>query len=209
MKRVLLILLFGAGCHETVGAPDGHESNAQELTQSPVNQGLPAVANFEIERATKEAWSKPIQITSVDWSEASAHPKIANGALPDEQASRLANVKMPVLLPSAPELLAAANIVTGEHWYSASMQAAGMTVVIHGSTAAHNIDLNVPEKTLELMRNFTIYRTHEIVTLTFTMYNVAYALDIECANPVADDRCNKDETITQMAENLVLAGGAQ
>lgn len=208
MKRVLLILLFGAGCHETVQAPDGHESAAQELLEGPTLEPV-SVTAFDVERATKEAWSKPVQITDVDWSDAVAHPKIAADLLSSEQVAKLDGIKMPVLLPNEPALLQAANIVTGEHWYSASMQANGITVVIHGSKAAHNVDLKVPEKTLELMRNFTVYRTHEIVTLTFTMYNVAYALDIECANPVADDRCNKDETIMQMAENLVLAGGAQ
>lgn len=203
MKHIWWIVLALAGCHEVVSPDEG--SKTHELTESAPGIATPDV--FEVERAEKEAWASPTQITPVDWSEVSKHTPIAPDVLSEEASQKVQGLGLPVLLPADASLASTANLVTGENWYTASMQHDGITVVIHGSTAAHNIDLKVPPETLELMRNFTVYRTHEIVTLTFNMYGVAFGLDIECANPTQDDRCNKDETILQMAESLVFAGG--
>jgi len=205
MKHVWLVALTLMGCHEAVSPVPDEASTKQELSQIAPGVSSPEV--FEVERATKEAWSTPTQVTPVDWAEVSKHTPIAANVLSAEESQKIQGLGLPVLLPADSALASTANVVTGENWYTASMQHDGVTVVIHGSTAAHNIDLNVPPETLELMRNFTVYRTHEILTLTFNMYGVAYGLDIECAKPTQDDRCNKDDTILQMAESLVLAGG--
>lgn len=201
MKRMLWIALFAVGCHETVSSPV--ETQEAELVAT-----IPSVLESpDVERVEKLKWSEPHQIAQIDWTEVNKHQAATPGLLPEAQTTKIAGLGVPVLLPSNPELISRAEIVTGTNWYAASMNHDGINVVIHGSKQSENLELNVTEEARELMRNFTVYRTHEIVTLTFNMYGVAYSLDIECAAPTTDDRCNKDETVMTMAENLVLAGG--
>ena len=201
MKRMLWIALFAIGCHETVSSPVETQEGTLEAESPSV------VDSLDVERTEKLKWSEPHQIAQIDWTEVNKHQSVNPGLLPATQSEKIEGLGVPVLLPSNPELISRAEIVTGATWYAASMNHDGMNVVIHGSKQSENLDMNVSEEARELMRNFTVYRTHEIVTLTFNMYGVAYSLDIECAAPTTDDRCNKDETVMTMAENLVLAGG--
>ena len=201
MKRMLWVAMFAIGCHETVSSPVETQVSTLEA-QSPS-----VVDSLDVERTEKLKWSEPHQIAQIDWTEVNKHQSVNPGLLPATQSEKIDGLGVPVLLPSNPELISRAEIVTGATWYAASMNHDGINVVIHGSKQSENLDMNVSEEARELMRNFTVYRTHEIVTLTFNMYGVAYSLDIECAAPTTDDRCNKDETIMTMAENLVLAGG--
>ena len=201
MKRMLWVAMFAIGCHETVSSPVETQVSTLEA-QSPS-----VVDSLDVERTEKLKWSEPHQIAQIDWTEVNKHQSVNPGLLPATQSEKIDGLGVPVLLPSNPELISRAEIVTGATWYAASMNHDGINVVIHGSKQSENLDMNVSDEARELMRNFTVYRTHEIVTLTFNMYGVAYSLDIECAAPTTDDRCNKDETIMTMAENLVLAGG--
>lgn len=202
MKRMLWIALFAIGCHETVSSPVETQENALLEATSPATS-----VGFDVERAEKLKWSEPHQIATIDWTEVNKHQHVEPGLVPASESEKITGLGVPVLLPSNPELISRAEIVTGATWYAASMNHDGINVVIHGSKQSENLEMNVTEEARELMRNFTVYRTHEIVTLTFNMYGVAYSLDIECAAPTTDDRCNKDETVMTMAENLVLAGG--
>lgn len=201
MKRMLWVAMFAIGCHETVSSPVETQESTLEAESPNV------VDSLDVERTEKLKWSETHQIAQIDWTEVNKHQSASPGLLPAAQSAKIAGLGVPVLLPSNPELISRAEIVTGATWYAASMNHDGINVVIHGSKQSENLELNVTDEARELMRNFTVYRTHEIVTLTFNMYGVAYSLDIECAAPTTDDRCNKDETVMTMAENLVLAGG--
>jgi hypothetical protein len=110
-------------------------------------------------------------------------------------------------LPQDDQLLASVALSTGDLWYGADMNADGIHVFVHGSRGAFPIDLKLSAEQRENIQNFTIYRSHEIVTLTFQMYGAAYRIDVECDKPTNDARCNQDAFVTQMAETLVLAGG--
>lgn len=78
---------------------------------------------------------------------------------------------------------------------------------MHGTRGSYPNTFNLTDEQLAQIQNFTIYRTHEIVTLTFKMYGAAYRIDVECAAP--DIRCKEDTFVTELAENLVFAGGNQ
>lgn len=206
MKYSLFVLLLAIGCTET--APDTVERQ-EALTAAEIS--VPAAPSTELanqaERKAKAEWTGDVAPQAIDWTEANRHPRVKDGLIPATQTPRLNAATLPVLLPQNDHLLASVALSTGELWYGADMNADGIHVYIHGSRGAFPIDLKLSAEQRANLQNFTVYRSHEIVTLAFQMYGAAYRIDVECDQPTNDARCNQDTFVTEMAESLVLAGG--
>lgn len=206
MKHWWLVALVAAACTDTGvdSVSDGADTRQQTLTQvSPSAADL----SYQLERQAKAEWTGEVAPQRIDWPEAKQHDPIASGVLSDTQMQAVAKASLPVLLPGDAALASSAFVTSGDLWYGADLQADGIHVFVHGSRGARPNDLKLTPEQTENLRNFTIYRSHEIVTLTFQMYGAAYRIDVECDRPTADDRCNKDAFVTSMAESMVFAGG--
>lgn len=206
MKHLLFVLLLAIGCTET--APDTVErQDPLTAAEFPVPSAPSTELATQAERKAKAEWTGEVAPQTIDWAEANRHPRVKDGLIPAGQTPHLNAASLPVLLPQDDQLLASVALSTGDLWYGADMNADGIHVFVHGSRGAFPIDLKLSAEQRENIQNFTIYRSHEIVTLTFQMYGAAYRIDVECDKPTNDARCNQDAFVTQMAETLVLAGG--
>jgi hypothetical protein len=205
MKRFLPFMLLAAACSDT--APDSVELQ-QSLVQDVVQ---PAVISTAIENAAekkaKAEWTGEVAPQVIDWTEAVKHTPIKDGLVPSAQKDIISGVSLPVLLPLDATLASSVFMTKGDLWYGADMNGEGVHVYMHGTRGSYPNDFKLSDEQLAQIQNFTIYRTHEIVTLTFKMYGAAYRVDVECAAP--DARCKDDAYVTNLAENLVLAGGQQ
>jgi hypothetical protein len=204
MKRLLPIFLLATACSET--SPDTAERE-QSLTQAQTPAMISTALENTAEKKAKAEWTGEVAPQVIDWTEARKHLPVKTGLVPAAQADVIASSTLPVLLPGDATLVRSVFMTTGDLWYGADMNAEGVHVYIHGTRGSYPNTFNLTDEQLAQIQNFTIYRTHEIVTLTFKMYGAAYRIDVECASP--DARCKDDAFVTDLAENLVFAGGDQ
>lgn len=201
MRLWILMLLIAAGCTEAT--PDAAER--EQALAAPANDQM-SLAN-QLERDAKSQWTGEVAPAAVDWAEASGHAKVALGALTQTQIDAISASTVPVLLPNLPAAISSAFVTTGDLWYGADMTVDGAHLFIFGSRGEFPNQLKLSAEEEARLSNFTVYRTHQIVTLSFVMYGAAYRLDVECDKPMDDPRCTHDDYVLGLAEGLVLAGG--
>lgn len=207
MKHLLYILIGIAvvGCHD-LAEPDT-QTRAQELTSDNPSEAPARKAANALERAQKLAWSEGQPIEQVvDWQAADAYPAM-QATLASDAAQTLATASLPVLLPDDATLTHDVFVTTGPTWYTARMQGDGVVVFVKGNRAAfvHGLTLT-PEERAQLSQ-FNVSRTHMILSLSTQSFGVAYSIDVECARPTGDQRCEEDAYILGLADSLRRAGG--
>ena len=200
MRLWILPLVLAVGSSEA--APDAATQQHALVAQSSDQVGL---AN-QLERKAKAEWTGEVAPAAIQWSEANGHAS-APDALNSTQRDAIASTTLPVLLPSDPLMLSSAAFTTGDLWYSAAMRTTGAHTFIMGSRGEFPVDLGLTEAQKQQLSNFTVYRTHQIVTLSFRMYGAAYRIDVECDKPMDDPRCTQDDYVLELAEGLVMVGG--
>lgn len=140
---------------------------------------------------------------------ASEHPRIALRMLPNALASAIEETPLPVLIPSEralqnDEAYEGANFIGAERWYSVSFSFDdGLSLELRGVSAARDHQGYEPPESAAL-EGPTLSRTHGIVDLTFSRFGIGYALQIECAEPLSDPRCAKEDFVQGVFESLLL-----
>lgn len=138
----------------------------------------------------------------VDWEAARRTPALQL-ALPERERPKLGEIEVPVLLPDDPKLLSSLLITHHHDWYAAAMEDNGVDVYVRGNRKAFVVPalqgIEVPD--------YSVTRVHEILTVSWRAYGVAYTLDVECFAPLEDPRCTNDDYALSLAKSLKLAGG--
>lgn len=138
-----------------------------------------------------------------------ADPAIA--ALPAQARAELAASPLRMLV--LPEAYASTSMVmVGEEWCAVARQGDGMTITIHATDhfrdppegAEVDLDGIVPTA---MVRGIPAWETDNdaIHGLSWTEGDVAYALEVECAEPLADPRCTEGAFLEELASHLVQA----
>jgi hypothetical protein len=171
----------------------------------PVTVASPLASGESVEKARHVTPTRAIP-QRIDAARARRHPPLrAAAALPKLARARLAALPSgapPVLLPEVPELLAAAQVVTGPRWYTAFMAADTYSVYVAAVSAAVDAPtLDVPPAARAREWEPRISRSHDIVTVGFAAFGAAYDVDIECLGGVEHPMCGDDH----MALDLVRA----
>lgn len=210
MRFSIFVVLVGAvalaGCTED--SPEPAETRSQAATQAAADDFDP-----EKERALKKTGQTPAvqkRVAHIDWGAAAKHPQGALSGLTAEQRAELADAPVPALVPERPELLDAATITGGQHWYAASLDGDAHTVYVSGTRLETVVPgLELAEEQPSLKDDFRITRTVQIVSLSFNAFGAAYVIEVECANPKSDPRCVKDDYVVELANALVLPEGGE
>ena len=213
MKTTTLILLLAcaAGCAESGAETTRHaELEARDPVPDPIDR---RVAN-EQERAVKRAHAaatgaeNPVA-QDVNWDETRGFKALDPALLPVEQREKLAAITVPVLAFDDAQLLAGAFLSHHNNWYAlASKTDDGLHLHLRGTRNAYVYpDMEVPQAARAAAKNYTLTRTHAIVTVSWRSFDVSYSLDVECAKPLEDVRCTQDQFALQVVEELGLIGG--
>ncbi len=201
LAPLLVGALLVAGCTATEPPPA-----PPTPTQTATLQAADPDAIFE--EQAKRAESLPARrLVQIDWETAAAERNPSPALLPKDQA-RLDALRVPALLWSDDAFLASLQLVTGDGWYAASGDSQGLHVAIHAETQ----EIQRPDLVEELGKEadptaLRISESHRIYTVAFTRYGVHYTLDVECAQPGGDARCDNPEHALKIAGQLALMGG--
>ena len=151
------------------------------------------------------------QLEEVDWEEAKSYTELAVDRLSEQAQGVVGDSPVPVILPDDDQLLASAHITVGDAWYEASMQGDGHSVAINGTHRSHSAPGagGKKEDDHSQPQGHLLTRTHGIVTLAIEEFGVAYAIDVECENPLENPLCAKDEYVLSIAENAGVVGGTK
>jgi hypothetical protein len=121
----------------------------------------------------------------------------------------VARAPVPVLVPRAAPIASRAKIVSEAAFYALSTSDdAGVTIALHASRVAyHQPDLApmAGNATLRGVRGF-VSVNEGIRTASWVENGVAYALDVECADP-SDARCADEAYVVALAGSLAYVGG--
>jgi hypothetical protein len=208
--------------------------NSEQTTRSapletaPPEVSTPQVSTPEVptgEPETRSDWEREIQakkaharkvpigptLETVDWEEASGFKRLAPSKLPASEREKLADIRLPVLVPDDDSLLASALVTHNGDWYAAAMETDDdVEVYIRGNRMAYEIPgMQIPEAARRAAENYTLTRTDGIVTVSWRSFGVSYSLELECPEPTRDPRCTEDAFALDVAEHLGVVGGAQ
>lgn len=192
-------------------APDGLEQAAS--TVKPVTVPAPAKNSAEANEAEREAkrqWNAApnSRVEEIDWPAANGYPRIDLATLPESERSKISEIPLPVMLPDDPEILETAIITRGDNWYAASLKGDGVSLHVRGTRVSFDFEEDVWSKAEKSIGdNYTLTRTHQIVTVAFGSFGAAYTVDVECSKPMDDIRCTDDAYALDLANDLAVAGG--
>ncbi|MGM0556568.1 MAG: hypothetical protein ACQEVA_09355 [Myxococcota bacterium] len=216
MKRTLSIcsaclMLGGVACSESSPAPE--QTQTQQVVAPEPSQNVPEAErdpDFDpaSERAVKKTWQErhagQTQLAEIDW-EAVERETAMDVALGEDQRETLERAEVPVLLPDNDALLESATYTAQDDWYAAAMEGDGVSVYVsgtreefvHPSIDARKIDEQEPR----------ITQNELIMTMAFKRWGAAYTVEVECARPSEDSRCEDEGYIREVGRSLGLAGG--
>jgi hypothetical protein len=135
----------------------------------------------------------------------------AVAGLPADSRTELAASPLRMLvLPAA--YAASSVVMVGEHWCAVARSGDGMTITIHATDhfrdppegAEVDLDGIVPTATV---RGIPAWESDNdaIHGISWTEADVAYALEVECEDPLGDVRCTGAAFIEELASGLVEA----
>lgn len=214
MKTTILILLVAcaAACAE-----NGAEATRRvplETAGGAVPDPVDRAAANEQERAVKRAHAAATAVNQpvaqdVNWAETTGFKAVDPQLLPLEQREKLAEITVPVLAFDDAGLLANALLTHHVNWYALATETGdGVDLHLRGTRNAYVYpDMEVPEAARAAAKNYTLTRTHAVVTVSWRSFDVSYSLDVECAKPLEDPRCTQDQFALKVVEDLGLIGG--
>lgn len=161
-------------------------------------------SNTKTDKLADNAPDKSLR--AVDWKAAGRFTKLDSAMVPEALSKKLAPLKVPVLLPATPKLLAAAKLKHGQTWYAVSMEDQSHGLYVQGAqTSSEGGDLKLGQEKPSASKPL-ITRSGQVVTLSFERFGAGYGIDIECKDP-KDVRCTKDDYANQLMSILGIAGG--
>ncbi len=209
-KLLLGALIAVAGCAET--RPDAATSRQPLTTVTPAVSPATAAANAA-ERASKAAGidrspQGPVA-QAVDWDEARGFKQLDRALLPVDQQPKLDDVTVPVLAFDDATLLASALLTHHHNWYVVAVEYPdGLNMNVRGTRNAWTApNMEIPEAARLAAENYTLSRTHGVVTVSWRAFGASYSLNVDCTTPVGDVRCTEDEFALGVVEQLGVIGG--
>lgn len=147
-------------------------------------------------------------ISAVTWPPAASVDRTTLAALPKPAAHAARTSRVPVLVPSRRELLAAPVLVAREHWTSFWAKTDAITVSLTMTRLAHKYPSIPPFRGARAVRGAPAFVTMNegIWSASWIENGVSYALDVECASPEAP-ACASDALVLELASELVYVGG--
>lgn len=141
------------------------------------------------------------------------HPTIATprvDALSPEARAAIDQARLPIFLPRDPAFLRAAVITHGPHFSALGASHDGITLSIAATDARfENAEEIAPPPPTDQVRGqpATFTQNDLIRTVAWDEAGLAWAVDVECADPERDARCASDDYLRSIVESLELAGG--
>lgn len=135
----------------------------------------------------------------VEWGTAPGEPKLEPTLAPLAwpEGADGGPGEVPVLWPAGLEV-SAATWSKGVGWYTASLPRDGHHVIVHGSR------LRVGGMGREADRGPTVTRMDGIVEGDLVRFGAAYTVAVECARPMEDERCVRDDYVLGLVAALRL-----
>lgn len=211
-KICVIGLMVGLSVACSESSPDDSSSTDQALAAPERPESTPEALDPDFdpehERAIKKQWqerhSAQTQIADIDW-EAVDREIAMDVALDPDERETLQRAQVPVLLPDNDPLIASATFTSKDDWYAAAMEGDGVSVYVsgtrkefvHTSIDARKIDAQQPR----------ITRNELIMTMAFKRWGAAYVIEVECARPSEDSRCEHDGYIRELGRSMGLVGG--
>ena len=222
MQRILIVtaigLLVGVGCTEQGDdSDDGVEQTGETLEAEAPGEPLEVPEeSADEERGADEEGPRIAGPRLVDFDEeAVADAETMDEAMiGDELRDKIDQVDLPVMLPADSELLEDASFFPGDDVYNATIHVDGAdgerdhTITINGSKFEPDMQEDLLEDGTKLARDregYDITRIHKIATLTFSEFDVAYSIDVECNRPHENEHCTQDRYIESLADSMTLA----
>jgi hypothetical protein len=149
-------------------------------------------------------------INAVTWPPAASVDRSALAALPKTAAHAARASRVPVLVPSRRELLAAPVLVARDHWTTFWAKTDAITVSLTMTRLARKYPSIPPFRGAHAVRGAPAFVTANegIWSASWIENGVSYALDVECASPEAP-ACASDALVVELASELVYVGGAR
>jgi hypothetical protein len=186
---------------QALAAPERPESTPEALDPDP---------NFdpERERAIKKQWQErhraQTQVADIDW-EAVEREVAMDVALEPDERETLRRARVPVLLPDNDALIETATFTSKDDWYAAAMEGDGVSVYVSGTR------LEFVHPSIDARRfagqGPRITRNELIMTMAFERWGAAYVIEVECARPSEDSRCEQEGFIRELGRSMGLVGG--
>ncbi|RAL25304.1 hypothetical protein DL240_03580 [Lujinxingia litoralis] len=217
---VALLALFGTvGCQEVQQSAEPEVEAAQralvedgaltDREELAARDGWAAEEGSEVVVETRE--SPQSYLIDVAWEDVAGYAELDPALVDAGVLKHVSVLELPVLLPAVPEVTEKLQVSTGEQWYTAFADLGDYSVWMTASRvgfervgpAGELADEKLAES--ELM----VGRASGIAELSFPLANLVYTITVECADPMGDARCAKDDFILKLAESLALAGGVQ
>lgn len=203
---------LAVGCADT--KPE-RSTTEQGLERSA--PGLPgddrAAAN-DYERRMKKESADPTPTgptpAEIDWDDVAGTKRVAATALPESEHKKLAEVRVPMLAFDDDALLATGRVSHNVNWYVLAVEGPeGLNMNVRGTRNEWRApNMKIPQAARDAAENYTLTRTHRVVTVSWRSFGASYSLDLECAKP-DDARCAQDDYPLQVAESLAIIGGTQ
>lgn len=119
----------------------------------------------------------------------------------------VANIQLPILLPAEEALLKTVKLAGTAYEYSASIELNGASVDVIGTRVAFRLPANTSTLPTASVDSPRAGKTETGRALSFTRFNVAYRLEVNCARPSVDKRCTNENFIQSLFSNLRVLGG--
>jgi hypothetical protein len=213
---IVTALLVASGCNpDAEEHPVDIQAGALEAPAPPASPELPVAEGSRAEanaaeRAGKAEWNKTptSKVQPIDWPAANGYAHVPLGAFPESERPKLEATNVPVLVPRDTELLKSAFVTMADDWYAVALHDDGANLHIRGTRRAFDFEGDVwTDKEKGIGDNYTLTRTHQIVTVAFGSFGAAYTVDVECSRPMDDTRCTDDDYALELANSLAVAGG--
>jgi hypothetical protein len=134
----------------------------------------------------------------------------ATGGQPERDVrAMIARSPVPVLAPKDLVLGSPTLVVEGEY-FALSGHVSGATIALQGTRAAHRYEGVEPvagNRTLRATKGF-VSVNEGIRTASWIENGAAYSVDVECADPRNDARCQSDDFLLSIVTQLAYVGGS-
>ncbi len=210
IEAVVLTMWFG-GCAVEPQNPDYSETKRALEAPSVPPRTDPLASASPAPNLPLVGQTVPVPIIrQIDWKAAKAGPQLDEGLLREDQLTEVSGAPLPLLVPNRPALLKTAKIMSGPHWVAATMYDDGHQVYVHGTRVEHVVPtIEVSKAGQEIFdRGFVVTRNEGITTLSLKTYGGAYSVSVDCDDHENDTRCIEDSYVVELANALVMAGGA-